>query len=69
MASMRPKLSHGNCILWSSAQADGSLRVSATLVDSAMLDRWLRGFGADIWDVQKRPVDAQPEADDATCPT
>ena len=51
------------------AQADGSLRVSATVVDSAMLDRWLRGFGADIWDVQKRPVDTQPEADDATCPT
>ena len=35
--------------------ADGQLKISATVVDSAMLDWWLRGFGDAIADVQKHP--------------
>ena len=40
--------------------ADGQLKISATVVDSAMLDWWLRGFGDAIADVQKHQVDALP---------
>ncbi|MCO5099240.1 MAG: WYL domain-containing protein [Rhodocyclaceae bacterium] len=36
---------------------DGRLRITATVVDSAMLDRWLRGFGKAVTDVRKTPVD------------
>ena len=38
--------------------ADGSerLRISATVVDSAMLDWWLRGFGDALGVVEKTPV-------------
>lgn len=32
---------------------DGVLQVSATVVESALLERWLRGFGEDVWDVQR----------------
>lgn len=35
---------------------DGRLRITATVVDSAMLDRWLRGFGDAVTDVRKTPV-------------
>lgn len=28
-------------------------RISATVVDTAMLDRWLMGFGRDVWGVNK----------------
>jgi predicted DNA-binding transcriptional regulator YafY len=28
-------------------------RISATVVDTAMLDRWLMGFGIDVWNVLK----------------
>lgn len=28
-------------------------RIEATVVDSAVLDRWLRGFGRDVWGVTK----------------
>lgn len=31
-------------------------RVEATVVDSAVLDRWLRGFGEDVFSVDKRSV-------------
>lgn len=27
--------------------------ITATVVDSAMLERWLRGFGEDVWDAEK----------------
>ncbi len=37
-------------------QADGSLCVEATVVDSTMLTRWLRGFGEAVWGVEKQPV-------------
>ena len=36
---------------------DGQLSVSATVVDSAMLERWILGFGDDISDVQRQPSD------------
>lgn len=29
-------------------------QIEATVVDSAVLDRWLRGFGNDVWDIRKR---------------
>lgn len=34
---------------------DEHYRIEATVVDSAVLERWLRGFGADVWDVEKSP--------------
>lgn len=38
-------------------EMDGNyLRIEATVVDSAMLDWWLRGFGDAVRDVQKSPV-------------
>lgn len=36
--------------------ADGDLCIQATVVDSALLDRWLRGFGVDVWQIEKRPL-------------
>jgi predicted DNA-binding transcriptional regulator YafY len=36
---------------------DGRLEVTATVVDSAMLDWWLRGFGPALSDIQKIPID------------
>lgn len=33
------------------------LRVTATVVDSMLLDRWLCGFGRDIWDVRWESVE------------
>ncbi|MER1968775.1 WYL domain-containing protein [Castellaniella sp. GW247-6E4] len=33
---------------------DGSLGITASVVDSAMLEWWLRGFGDAIWDIQRR---------------
>ncbi|WP_323012653.1 WYL domain-containing protein [Castellaniella sp.] len=47
--------------------APGWLQVSATVVDSALLDRWLRGFGADVQAIEKsdvEPTDAVRDADD-----
>jgi len=35
---------------------DGHLRVYATVVESEMLNRWLNGFGEDVWDVRRRRV-------------
>lgn len=34
---------------------DGKLEITATVVDSAMLEWWLRGFGDAITDVRRRP--------------
>lgn len=39
------------------ALPDGWLRISATVVDSAMLDWWLRGFGPALRSVQKTRVE------------
>lgn len=38
-----------------------SYRITATLLDSLLLARWLNGFGGKVWDVQKTPLsgDAQ----------
>ncbi len=35
---------------------DGQLEITATVVDSAMLEWWLRGFGAAVTDVRREPV-------------
>jgi len=34
---------------------DEVLEITATVVDSAMLDWWLRGFGDAVWDVRRQP--------------
>jgi predicted DNA-binding transcriptional regulator YafY len=34
---------------------DEKLRITATVIDSAMLERWLRGFGDAIKDVRRQP--------------
>ena len=34
-------------------------RITATVVDSAMLEWWLRGFGEAVSEVQRRPVDQE----------
>ena len=31
-------------------------RIQAELVDSDLLDKWLLGFGDDIWDIEKIPL-------------
>lgn len=36
---------------------DGRLEISATVIDSAMLEWWLRGFGTAVSDVRREPVD------------
>ena len=38
---------------------DGWLEISATVVDSAMLEWWLRGFGGAVRDVRKNSLDTQ----------
>ena len=38
---------------------NGWLQVTATVVDSAMLDWWLRGFGEAVQDICKRPLAAR----------
>ena len=35
-------------------ELDDHYRITATVVDSAMLDRWLLGFGGEVWGVGKR---------------
>ena len=35
---------------------NGQLKITATVVDSAMLEWWLRGFGEAIIDVRRHPV-------------
>ena len=37
---------------------DGTLQITATVVDSAMLEWWLRGFGGTVNNVCKMPFDA-----------
>jgi predicted DNA-binding transcriptional regulator YafY len=34
-------------------EMDDHYRISAALVDTAMLDRWLLGFGGDVWGIEK----------------
>lgn len=36
--------------------ASGDYAISATVVDSAMLEWWLRGFGQAVWNVRKLPA-------------
>ena len=35
---------------------DGQLEITATVVDSAMLEWWLRGFGSQVSSVQRKPA-------------
>jgi predicted DNA-binding transcriptional regulator YafY len=35
------------------------LRISATVVESMLLDRWLRGFGDAITDIERKPIRAK----------
>ena len=35
---------------------DDELEISATVVDSAMLEKWLRGFGDEVWDVRREEI-------------
>ncbi len=35
------------------AELDGHYRITATVIQSQMLDRWLRGFGDHVWDIEK----------------
>ncbi|GAB3739920.1 hypothetical protein GCM10028794_24060 [Silanimonas algicola] len=39
------------------ALPDGGYRISATVVETLMLDRWLRGYGDAITNVRRAPVD------------
>ena len=39
---------------------DGKLEIAATVVDSSMLEWWLRGFGERISDVRRQPVEGPP---------
>jgi len=39
---------------------DDGYRVTATLLDSLLLKRWLNGFGADVWGIRKEKVPPQP---------
>ncbi len=34
-------------------------RISATVVESMLLDRWLRGFGGEVTDIERKPVRAK----------
>lgn len=38
-------------------RTDGTVEVAATVVDSRLLEVWLKGFGAQIWNVRKLGVD------------
>lgn len=35
---------------------DGHLKIEATVVDSGMLEWWLRGFGEAVWDIRREPI-------------
>ena len=41
--------------------ASGELAIAATVVDSAMLDWWLRGFGAAVRDVVREPCEIESD--------
>lgn len=43
--------------------ADGWLKISAIVVDSAMLEWWLRGFGDNVEDIQREPVAGWVDSD------
>lgn len=38
-------------------EMDDHYRITVTVLDSAMLDRWLLGFGGDVWGVEKSNLD------------
>lgn len=37
-------------------ELDNAYQITATVVDSAMLEWWLRGVGEDIWNVQQKNI-------------
>ena len=38
------------------AEHEDCYRITATVIQSQMLDRWLRGFGDHVWDIEKSPL-------------
>lgn len=43
-------------------ECEDSYHVTATVLDSLLLARWLRGFGDDVWAVEKTPADHMPSS-------
>jgi predicted DNA-binding transcriptional regulator YafY len=43
------------------ALPDGGYRISATVVETLMLERWLRGYGNSIKNVERRSADGSPD--------
>ena len=41
-------------------ELEDGYHVSATVLDSLLLERWLLGFGEDVWDVRKEPIVTDP---------
>lgn len=39
-------------------EAEDHYEICATVVDSAQLDWWLRGFGEEVWDVRREALEA-----------
>ena len=37
-------------------ERDDSYRITATVIQTKVLDRWLRGYGEDIWDIETTPL-------------
>jgi len=35
---------------------EGHYRICATVIDSGMLEWWLRGFGKAVWDIRREPI-------------
>ena len=33
-----------------------SYRITATVIQTKVLERWLRGYGKDIWDIETTPM-------------
>ncbi len=42
------------------AEHDDSFAICATVIESKLLDAWLRGFGTDIWDIERVNVPDDP---------
>ena len=47
-------------------ETDEHYDICATVVDSAQLEWWLRGFGEELWDVRREALDPSPPRVQAT---
>ncbi|MFT0534368.1 helix-turn-helix transcriptional regulator [Castellaniella hirudinis] len=43
-------------------EQEGGYHIQATVVDSLMLDQWLRGFGDGVWGIEKQQIDESSAA-------